>query len=380
MPQKNLNQKDYKNIIALLIGIFAIFAIIIQFLFLKIILPSMQYLSKIEYKKELHNIFEYIKKNDSVIIGLFIGQSISIFIIIFLNNSSVYYESRYKVFENDLEQNQSIVTDLQKKNTELKEIITEQKKNLLEFEEQEVIIENTTTLPKEIYSNVIKSLSDKQQYYQVVDIIDGDTIEVKNENGVYKVRVLGIDTPETKHPSKPLECFGNEATEQAKKILLDKKVILQSDNTQDDIDRYDRLIRYIFLEDGTFFNQRMIEDGFAYEYTYENPYIFQKDFLKAQNEAQEGKKGLWSENTCNGRRETKKDTKEGDQVEEEKNEDIKDEEAKAEIEEAIPTEVIKLSSNAICHDTPSRWYDRTKNYTPFDSLEDCLKVGRLPKR
>ncbi|MCA9379709.1 thermonuclease family protein [Candidatus Dojkabacteria bacterium] len=130
--------------------------------------------------------------------------------------------------------------------------------------------------------------------YTLDSIVDGDTIKVSDAEGFYTVRLIGIDTPETKDPRKEIECFGEEATLYLTKLIGNQKLILKSDSTQDDIDRYGRYLRYAFLKDGTNINKKMIEDGYAYEYTYSKPYYYQNEFINAQDSAQNGQLGLWS--------------------------------------------------------------------------------------
>jgi hypothetical protein len=108
-----------------------------------------------------------------------------------------------------------------------------------------------------------------------------------------------MDTPETVDPRKPAECFGIEASNKARELLTNKKVRLLSDNTQDDRDKYGRLLRYLYLEDGTFFNKWMIENGYAHEYTHIIPYIYQSEFKQAENNARNNQLGLWNPETCN---------------------------------------------------------------------------------
>ena len=135
---------------------------------------------------------------------------------------------------------------------------------------------------------------------QVLKVIDGDTIQV-NLNGVTEtVRLIGVDTPETVEPRTAVQCFGRESSDQAKTILSGKVVKLENDPTQGDKDRYGRFLRYVLLDDGTNFNKKMISEGFAFEYTYSGPYKYQTEFKKAQEEARDGKKGLWADNTCCG--------------------------------------------------------------------------------
>ena len=130
--------------------------------------------------------------------------------------------------------------------------------------------------------------------YTVNSIVDGDTLKVSDSEGIYTVRLIGIDTPETKDPRKEIECFGTEATLHLTKLIQNQRLILKSDSTQDDIDRYGRLLRYAFLENGTNVNKTMIEDGYAYEYTYSKPYYYKSEFIEAQNSARNAELGLWS--------------------------------------------------------------------------------------
>lgn len=137
---------------------------------------------------------------------------------------------------------------------------------------------------------------------QVAKVIDGDTIEVLVNGKKEKVRVIGINTPETVDPRRPVECFGKEASSYAKSLFSDKTVKLESDPTQADRDKYGRLLRYVFLPDGTDFGLTMIKEGYAYEYTYDIPYKYQDEYKIAQKEAESLKKGLWSDTTCGGKK------------------------------------------------------------------------------
>ncbi len=129
---------------------------------------------------------------------------------------------------------------------------------------------------------------------EVVKVVDGDTIDVQMNGVVERIRLIGIDTPETKDPRKPVQCFGPEASKKAKDLLSGKKVFLEADASQGDRDKYGRLLRYVFLEDGTDFNWFMISEGFAREYTYKSPYKHQAQFRQAEINAHFSKKGLWS--------------------------------------------------------------------------------------
>lgn len=134
----------------------------------------------------------------------------------------------------------------------------------------------------------------------MVKVSDGDTLSVNIDGKVEKLRLIGIDTPETVDPRKPVQCFGKEASNKARELLSGKKVRLESDLTQGDKDKYDRLLRYVILEDGTNFNELMIREGYAHEYTYKDPYKYWVDFKAAEREARTNQRGLWAEDTCNG--------------------------------------------------------------------------------
>lgn len=136
--------------------------------------------------------------------------------------------------------------------------------------------------------------------YYVTSIVDGDTIKVDVNGTIETIRLIGIDTPETVDPRKPVQCFGKEASTKAKELLSGKKIKLEYDETQSKRDKYNRLLAYIYREDGLFFNKYMIEQGYAHEYTYITPYKFQAEFKAAQKFAQENLKGFWSLTTCNG--------------------------------------------------------------------------------
>jgi micrococcal nuclease len=122
----------------------------------------------------------------------------------------------------------------------------------------------------------------------VVRVVDGDTIVVKINDTEESVRLIGINTPEKN------ECFGREATEKMKDILKNEKVKLEVDMSQGDKDRYGRILRYIYLDDGTLVNKKMIEDGFGKEYTFKTAYKFKTEFKEAQNLAIKNNLGMWA--------------------------------------------------------------------------------------
>lgn len=152
------------------------------------------------------------------------------------------------------------------------------------------------SVPNEQEEN--NSAEPQADLYKVVKVVDGDTIAVDIAGKTKTIRLIGINTPETVDPRKPVECFGKEASNKAKEILTGKSVRLEADITQGERDKYGRLLRYAFLEDGTNFNKMMISEGFAYEYTYGTPYKYQDEFNQAEKEAMDAQKGLWEPCAC----------------------------------------------------------------------------------
>lgn len=136
--------------------------------------------------------------------------------------------------------------------------------------------------------------------FKVTKVVDGDTMDVSINGKVTRLRLIGIDTPEVVDPRKPVQCFGREASAKAKSLLMGQSVRLEADPGQGELDKYGRLLRYVFLADGRSFNKLMIEDGYAFEYTYNTPYKYQAEYKSAQKNAQAGKKGLWADNACQG--------------------------------------------------------------------------------
>lgn len=129
--------------------------------------------------------------------------------------------------------------------------------------------------------------------YKVVSVVDGDTVRLNINGETTTVRLIGIDAPESVHPNGVVECYGKEASNHLKSMLSGASVTIYTDETQDNIDRYGRPLRYIYLKDGTNVNQQMILDGYAYEYTYRTPYKYQSQFKAAQQYAEQNQNGLW---------------------------------------------------------------------------------------
>ncbi|MFA6897631.1 MAG: thermonuclease family protein [Patescibacteria group bacterium] len=131
--------------------------------------------------------------------------------------------------------------------------------------------------------------------YDIYKIIDGDTLTVSIDGANKTVRLIGIDTPEIASSYTAAQCYGIQASQAAKDKLAGKKIYLEADPVSGDKDKYDRLLRYVHLEDGTLFNKCMVEEGNAKEYTYAGiTYKYQSEFKTAQTSAATARKGLWS--------------------------------------------------------------------------------------
>ncbi len=159
----------------------------------------------------------------------------------------------------------------------------------------------STITPKEETPVSTKSVQQpvKQDGHKVVSIVDGDTIKVNINGTTETLRIIGLDTPETLDPRRPVQCFGKEASNKAKELLSGKTVVLEADSTQGELDKYGRLLRYVFV-DGTDYGKYMIANGYAHEYTYKIPYKYQTEYKNAQKSAETNKLGFWSPNSCNG--------------------------------------------------------------------------------
>lgn len=131
--------------------------------------------------------------------------------------------------------------------------------------------------------------------YKIDKVIDGDTFVTSLDGKEVTVRMKGVDTPETKDPRKPVQCFGKEASHKTKELLEGKLVRLISDKTDTSIfDKYGRALMYVYRDDGLFVNEYLLKEGYAHEYTYGNgSYEMQKAFKKLEKQAREEKMGLW---------------------------------------------------------------------------------------
>jgi len=133
-------------------------------------------------------------------------------------------------------------------------------------------------------------------YYEVTEFVDGDTIKVDMSGKTETIRFIGVDTPETHDPRKAVQCFGLKAAEFTKNLIGDGAVRLESDALNTNRDRYNRLLRYVYVKDGRLVNAEIIKNGYGFAYT-GFPFSKSEEFKTYQQEAMNGKKGLWDECT-----------------------------------------------------------------------------------
>lgn len=123
---------------------------------------------------------------------------------------------------------------------------------------------------------------------KVTRVIDGDTIEIESGQ---KVRLIGVNAPESVDPKRKDQCFGKESSDFTKSLLLEKSVKLEKDVSE--TDKYGRLLRYVWL-DSQMVNVTLVKEGFAQVSTFPPDVKYKDKFLVAQNYAKENNLGLWS--------------------------------------------------------------------------------------
>lgn len=137
--------------------------------------------------------------------------------------------------------------------------------------------------------------------YLVSDVVDGDTIKLTRTHGggTVTVRVLGIDTPETRDPRRGVGCYGPEASAWATRTLLGRSVAIATDSTQDVRDRYGRLLAYVRLPNGADYSTLAVRTGHAKHYVYNTPVSRASQLQAAEHSARANRRGLWGP-PCHG--------------------------------------------------------------------------------
>jgi micrococcal nuclease len=135
---------------------------------------------------------------------------------------------------------------------------------------------------------------DQPGLYAIDHYVDGDTIAVNMNGTVETIRFIGVDTPETHKPNTPVQCYGPEAAAYTKaQIGKFGKVRLQADPLDTNRDVYGRLLRYVYLPDGTLLDKKIIRQGYGFAYL-DFPFSKKAEFAAAGQAAQTAKAGLWA--------------------------------------------------------------------------------------
>lgn len=131
--------------------------------------------------------------------------------------------------------------------------------------------------------------------WRVTRVVDGDTVDVTRGPRTLTLRLIGIDTPETVHPTEPIECWGPEASEFTSARLLGEPVVLEYDRSQGRLDYYGRTLAYVWTVRGrdSLFNRDVVRRGYALEYTYDAPYAWQRELVAAESAARAERLGVW---------------------------------------------------------------------------------------
>jgi len=143
-----------------------------------------------------------------------------------------------------------------------------------------------------------KTAPPDESKHKVLGVVDGDTVTIETEEGSLKVRIIGIDTPETVHPFKPVESGGSEAVDRAKELLEGQIVVIHydPDPKHGKWGAYKRLLVYLDLPDGRDFGLVMIQEGLARAYP-KYPFSRQELYMETERAARHKKVGIWSDSS-----------------------------------------------------------------------------------
>ena len=128
---------------------------------------------------------------------------------------------------------------------------------------------------------------------KIAHVIDGDTVDIDINGRTERVRLIGVDTPETKHPTKPIECFGPEASAYLTQ-LLPKGISVRIERDVEARDRYGRMLLYLYLgSNNLFINLDLVARGYGTPMSIEPNTFHRNDFVRAAAQAEAADVGLW---------------------------------------------------------------------------------------
>lgn len=144
------------------------------------------------------------------------------------------------------------------------------------------------------------ALQPEPEPYAVTRVVDGDTLKLRRQGREVTVRLMGINSPESVDPRRPVQCFGREASARMHLLADGQKLYFAFDPEQEHMDPNGRLLGYLWREDGLFVNLEMVRGGYANEFTYDDPYTFRALFRQTARQAEQAGNGLWAPDTCAG--------------------------------------------------------------------------------
>lgn len=140
----------------------------------------------------------------------------------------------------------------------------------------------------------IQTTNISEDSYKVISVTDGDTFKINYNGKETKVRLIGVDTPESVHPDKEKNTeYGKQASNYTKSLIENKTVKLEFDVSQ--TDKYGRLLAYVYLENGEMLNEKLVKEGYAKVATYPPNVKYVEKFESLQKQARENKVGFWKE-------------------------------------------------------------------------------------
>lgn len=160
-----------------------------------------------------------------------------------------------------------------------------------ELDQSIELVENNQQIlgENDIGTLLVQPPLDQLELAKVSRVIDGDTFILESGD---RVRMIGIDTPETVHPNKQVECGGSQASQFVTELLTNQEVYLETDISN--TDRFGRLLRYVWIQD-LMVNQILLRQGLAQVSSYPPDIKYQENFVNDQEIAREAQLGLWSD-------------------------------------------------------------------------------------
>ena len=147
-------------------------------------------------------------------------------------------------------------------------------------------------------ANVIRVVDGDTLVVEVVEHVSGPALGETIPGEEFRVRLVGIDTPESVKPRAPVECFAKEASAALDALVGGDEVFMVKD--VENVDGFERLLRYVYLGE-EMVNARLVANGYAHAYTYPPNIRWSELFVQLEREAREADRGLWSPEACSGR-------------------------------------------------------------------------------